>query len=418
MEKSITTINRAFDSFVKEGNTTVQPIETLLDGDKFFPKEGWLWDYKKEYSTNRVGLAKIVKAIVSFHNMYGGYLIFGIDEQQKDTVFAPCGVEENCFDASQLRESINNCTGQYIDVNARLVNKVIGNSDFLFLVLHVPKRIAKLPPVKFVKNGPEPSSSSPLFKEGEVFQRALDQCIKVTKSEDWTNLHTVRDFSRLLGDQSGEEYRASLDHNLPDRQLICPKFVGRGQEIAKLWEWLSDEFEYTKILAGDGGKGKTSIAYRFCEEFVNTAPLGFERVLWFSAKGKQFSPEMNEYFDLQEPDFNDLKSFLSVLGEHCALHKEEYEDLLDAQIKKQLRIALPLVPPLIVVDDVDSLDEEEQKSIVDTCRHLGGQQARFLITTRKRFAYSKQQCIEVQGLAKQDYREFVRDLEKNTVFNK
>ena len=50
---------------------------------------------------------------------------------------------------------------------------------------------------------------------------------------------------------------------LPSRETIAPRFVGRQTELESLRNWLNDPYSRVWLLAGDGGKGKTAIAYEF-----------------------------------------------------------------------------------------------------------------------------------------------------------
>src|ERR1035437_1274050 len=62
---------------------------------------------------------------------------------------------------------------------------------------------------------------------------------------------------------------AILD-TLPSRELIANDFVGRTAELTDLWRWLGDDSRQIWALVGDGGKGKTTIAYEFAIQARNT----------------------------------------------------------------------------------------------------------------------------------------------------
>lgn len=403
----IQSVNESVYEFVKSGTVGQRVLDTLVTSDVVVQKEGWLWDFKKELPTNKESVAKAVRSIVGFHNTLGGYLIYGVHETEKDKGFSISGVDPSELNVAQLRTQLTNYTAQHIDITvgeAYARNKA--KEKVILVVIHVPKRGDEAP-VKFVKNGPEVSRKN-LFRADQVYMRQLDECMPASTPEDWQLLYSPRSGESLLGIKNvGGTARKHLDHNLPDRQLICPKFIGRKEIISQLWRWLSDPFEYTRILAGDGGKGKTSIAYEFCFEFSIAAPANFERVLWFSAKEKQFSGIANEHYQLKPADFYDTESFLRSLCENLALKSEEYEDASIDYLKQQAKFALSIFPMLVVVDNVDSVEEDDQKRIVDACRQLGSNNTRFLVTTRKRFAYSSDLCIEVSGFPEEEFRRFL-----------
>lgn len=411
----LTQINREIHNCISRACVGREPLEALIKGDLFVPKEGLLWDYKEAVGAEKAALAKTILQIVSFHNTCGGYLIYGVRELEKDKKFVPTEVELSGVDPSSIKNKIKDYTGASIDFTFKEITYHFDGENYKAGLIYVPKREKTSRPISFVKNGPEKSPGNPIFKRDETYLRYLDECIRATTTSDWQTLFSSRDFNPSFGLDveagGGEETdERRITHDLPDKNLICSKFVGRQDLLSKLWEWLSDDLEYTKILSGDGGKGKTSIAYEFCRSFIQSPPSGFERVVWFSAKEKQFSGFYNNFFELQESDFNSSHSFLSLLAENCALDSDEYKDVSSKQIKRELRDALQLFHSIYVIDDIDSLDEDEQRKVVDACRQLGCAEARFLITTRKKLAYSSDICIDVPGFPLDDFKLYVESL--------
>lgn len=407
---NIVEIKNEIHTCVMKGASAQEVLRNLYLKNKFIAKESVLWDYKEELENDELSLAKAVKQISSFHNSFGGYIIYGVREQEKDKVFIPIDTDLSKINISQLKNLINNYLDTQIDITYSTYPVVSSDKTFNIGVLHIPQRVKDSTlPVKFIKNSPKKkttTSEKNIFLEGDVYLRKLDDCKKATASEDWRFLFSPRTFMEI---NNNTRIEVSIDHNLPERKIICPKFIGRESILSILWEWLSDPLEYTKVLAGDGGKGKTSIAYNFCQQFLESPPAKFERVLWLGAKEKQFSGFDNRYFDLQEVDFTDFNSFLVTLSEHCALDVDLLESTSVQNIKLKLRSSLPIFPSLIIIDNVDSLEQGEQLKVVDSCRQLGQEKVRFLITTRNRFSYSDDLCIEVGGLQKSDYEELLTE---------
>ena len=93
---------------------------------------------------------------------------------------------------------------------------------------------------------------------------------------------------------------------LPPRESIAQMFVGRQSELAELNDWLADQFGRLWVLAGDGGKGKTAIAYEFAVATVQDPPSSLEIVIWLSAKSRRF--ESGQFVDIENPDFWDQAS--------------------------------------------------------------------------------------------------------------
>lgn len=402
------------NGFVENGVLGREVLNCLIVKNQIIPKEGWLWDFKEDLPKDKLSLGKSIRSIISFYNMLGGYLIYGVKETEKDATFMFSDVDHNSFSLSQFRDQILNYTGEVVDISAKNITiNDHNNISHSICLLHVPKRPTRKAPIKFIKNGPEKKAGKNIFLANDVYFRQLDQCLPAKTPDDWKALYSDRAAYLVAGiDDIKFTKTEILDNNLPDRGLICPKFVGRQVEITKLWEWLSDPFEYVKILAGDGGKGKTSIAYEFCVEFLTNPPIGYHKVLWISAKEKQFSGIENSEYELSPADFSDNESFLHTLCHNLALQEDEYQDLPSDFIKRKLYEALKIFPMLIVVDNIDSVEDDNQKKIVDSCRQLGQDKARFIVTTRKKFAYSSDICIEIRGLKEEEYKDYIDSLTK------
>lgn len=411
LDYELTTINRSIQTCISKASLGSEPIDSLVVDGLFVPKEGWLWDYKECLNTDSSALAKTVLQIVSFHNTCGGYLLYGIKETVKDKEFIPINVDFTKFNPAQLRDLIKNYTGKIIDISFAQVDYEYKGQLFNLGLIFIPKRSHKENPVSFVKNSAEKKPGKYHFSRDEVYFRLLDECKQASCTSDWQTLFSPRDFDASLGlSNSATAYTNSLTHNLPDRNLICSKLIGRELALSQLWEWLSDDFEYTKILSGDGGKGKTSIAYEFCRSFIKTPPIDYERVVWLSVKENQFSGFENNFYELQESDFTCSLTFMKCLAEICAVDDTDFSEVSVRIIKKELKLSLGMFPSLIVVDDIDSLKEDEQRKVVDICRQLGDEKVRFLITTRKKFAYSSDLCIDILGLPIDEYTIFIQSL--------
>lgn len=386
-----------------------QPIQALIENSTFIPKEGWLWDYKENYNSDNNGIAKTILQILSFHNTYGGYIIYGVKEFVKDTDFRPLNLDFSDFKVAQIRDKIKEYTGCLVDITFKEIKVNLSDKIYNMGIILIPKRSRKVKPISFIKNGPQLNNKS-VFSKNDTYLRVLDECKKANTPDDWQLLFSERNYTFIDQMNVSFQNKQYFEHNLPSRSLICNNFVGREELLGELWEWLNDDFEFVKILSGDGGKGKTSIAYEFCKTFIETPPIEFERILWLSVKEQQFSGIDNSYYEIQDADFSDTISFLICLAEHSTLNISDYEDIAEKVIKKDLRDALPHFPSLIVVDDIDSLKDDDQKKVVDICRQLGSSFVRFLITTRKKLAYSSDLCIDVPGLPIDEFAIYINTI--------
>ncbi len=217
-----------------------------------------------------------ILSIISFYNTYGGYLIYGIDEVTDELEFTPYGINSGELDVRQLKQVIANYVGEPIDITYKELEYEIASGKYMFGILHIPKRPSAKSPVSFGKNGPDKKNGRPVFQKDDAYMRVLDQCLPATKIEHYQLLFSERNNDYTWDPNIAETSRRSnkiiVDHNLPNRNFICPKFFGREKELQEIWKWLGDELSNTKVLAGDGGKGKTSIAYEFAEKVCQTRP--------------------------------------------------------------------------------------------------------------------------------------------------
>jgi hypothetical protein len=81
-----------------------------------------------------------------------------------------------------------------------------------------------------------------------------------------------------------ESVAEPLEDRLPAKETIIVDFVGREKELLELDMWFNDPTTRRWALTGEGGKGKSAIAYRFATKIKFTAPPAFQIVLWISAK--------------------------------------------------------------------------------------------------------------------------------------
>ena len=409
---NLRTIRQKITRLIEDGAVDARTIESLICGGIFVPKECELWDYKREVGKDKISLAEAILQIVSFYNTYGGYLVYGVEEVTDDREFIPVGITKGSLNVQQLKQQLINFTGdEEIDVTYAEVTYSIGDTDVLFGLLHVPKRRRDKSPVFFGKDSPQKKKGQFVFQKDSAYMRMQDQCIPVKTKEDYQLLFSGRGNPFLWDTDSPEFAREGrsiiVEHNLPDRSFICPKFVRRDQVIEDLWKWLADELAKAKVLAGDGGKGKTSIAYEFAEEVCRTKPYGVEKVIWLTAKTKQFIGELDEFRKVPQTNFYDLESLLKAICRELALLDEELEGTSIQMLKRLLKGALDKLSCLIIIDDVDSADRDQQRLILETAMQFPSSSARFLITTRMNLTYSNSMCMTVGGFEKDEYVGYV-----------
>jgi tetratricopeptide (TPR) repeat protein len=394
---------------VQNASIDARVIETLIIGKEFLGKEHPFWDYKEKLNIDAWGYAKAVRSIASFHNTHGGYLIYGVKNHEKDQSFEPVGITENVIDRQRLRQEVRKYLGSDIDITYVELEANIGQSGCKFGILHIPKRTD--PKVLlFVADSPRNADKKQLFKTGEAYFRDGDTCRAARNSSDWHFLHSDRPYGQSLLDPPPRNKRSYIQHMLPDKNTICPSFVGRSAIIKTLYEWLNDDFTYVKALVGDGGKGKTSIAYEFASELVSDSPREFDIVIWLTAKQRQYSGIAGIYVTMPETHYSTVPELLQRICTELSYKEEEVTDAGLPLLKRYARDALSVIRAFVVVDDVDSLETDDQKEVLATLLQIATSGSKILVTTRANYSYAADQCVVVPGLELDEYQQYVADL--------
>ena len=108
--------------------------------------------------------------------------------------------------------------------------------------------------------------------------RAVDNALRVTRilemSEAIGSLETHRHtLSSFAAEFTLPEAADTVDEGLPPRDTVVVDFVGRKHELGHLREWLVDPHARRWLLTGDGGKGKSAIAYQLATEVAHRGDL-------------------------------------------------------------------------------------------------------------------------------------------------
>jgi len=207
----------------------------------------------------------------------------------------------------------------------------------------------------------------------------------------------------LISEASGID-AAPLEDSLPPREAIVIDFIGRSKEIEELRKWFADTVSRRWALSGEGGKGKSAIAYEFSVEIKKDAPNPFQTVLWLSAKKRKFIE--GEPVRIEEPDFYDLDTALSkILADYGWM--EDIDTPTESKRQKVLEL-LDEFPALIVVDDVDSLDTENENVIEFFSLQVPATPTKVLFTSRRIIFGMGSTTTHVSGFAYDDAATFIQ----------
>ena len=218
--------------------------------------------------------------------------------------------------------------------------------------------------------------------------------------EDASKMKPLMD--KLLGHLSPDLRREPLESQLPPRESIVIDFVGREKEMMDLWDWFRDPVSRRWALAGEGGKGKSALAYNFAISVKFEAPEPFQTIFWLTAKKRRF---LEGAIVSTEPDFTDLDSVLARLLTYYGW-VEEAEYPTESKRKRVLEL-LNEFPALIVVDDVDSLETEHEDAIEFFSLHLPRTSSKVLFTSRRTIFGMGGTTTHVTGFSEKDAEQFI-----------
>jgi hypothetical protein len=402
----IQSVRNRIAGFVESGTHTPAVIECLYDGSAFVPAEGYLFDYKRAWPESRAELCKYVRHVAAFHNVFGGYIFFGIDEIEKGAVFKPCVATEPKIDVKQFSDILREYLTAPVEVTMRthVVQSGAGESMYVTL-MHIPRRASGIEP-NAARKDLNNDKGKPLVKSGEIYIRDGDNSIPAQLQQHWKTIYGHRQ-NPYLADALLDISDRVLENNLPDRSLIYGQFVGRTGELEQLWGWFSDDFSRVRVLAGEGGLGKTSIAYEFASDFCRAMPAGFDCVIWLTAKKQQFRAFDNSFEELGLEVFESTSELLRQLGASMGASENELAALTAPQLPRFIKQLSTGVAALVVIDDLDSLDLDEQKRCIEICQQFSTTKSRFLFTTRKNATASSASSIQVNGFEVDEFKEFI-----------
>ncbi len=190
---------------------------------------------------------------------------------------------------------------------------------------------------------------------------------------------------------------------LPPRDTVVVDFVGRRAELAGLWEWVVDSHSRRWLLTGDGGKGKSAIAYEFATELVQNPEVEFAAVHWLSAKRRRYFE--GEVVPISEPEFWNIESAIDRL-----LTDFGWSEHVDKPLDTKRLLLCQLVrefPCFIVVDDIDSLESDQEDAIEFLASDLPNAGAKVLLTSRRSILGMGRSSTTVVGLNDDEADEFL-----------
>lgn len=143
---------------------------------------------------------------------------------------------------------------------------------------------------------------------------------------------------------------ASTNHNLPFAEFDDTGFIGRHEERRKLKQLLSTSQQVITIV-GEGGKGKTALALRTCNDLLEERNQQFERIVWVSLKTKYLTPEgikqINNAVD-------SVGALVEVIFKSSATEDQDDSKSKWSRVLEQMKT----VKTLLVIDNLETIGNE------------------------------------------------------------
>lgn len=395
-------IEKLASAFVSNRTETLaHAIGSLSDENGLFiADEGPLHDYKAQYPESHSGehFKGILRLICAFHNTYGGLILFGIGDEDR-----LAGKNQRRPDTEKINRILRENLNKPLEVTSTRVETLSGPVD----ILSVPARPAMSPPV-YILDGTTFSNDQKVFlrKSAEVLE---------AKGSDLVFLYGDRLTSLLEDTPEVGQIPASL----PPSPATIQEFVGRFSVIEQTMDWLAKSRNPRLFLWGQGGSGKSTIAYEIAEIVAASGGLlknkqghPYERVIYISGKATYLDPNTGKILASEVTDFKDardiLLSILTMSGwvsSKDTLKEYSIDEAFDA-----IEEIYEIETQLVVIDDIDTLTTsnvdagmEELFGIISRC----SSGTKVLYTQRGLPSFAGTAAIEVPGLKANELWDFI-----------
>lgn len=384
-----------------DGIDAADVVKMLHDGDgTFYVDEGPLHDYKREYpfsgSDNIFG--SIIRLICAMHNSYGGVIIFGVHNEEKTA-----GKNKVAVDSEKINRKLRETLSLALEIR---VASVEAPSGAVQLVI-IPPREPMVPPIYSIKQISD-------YPAGAIYLRKGAEVLKATGA-DLSFLYGSRDSIFLEGDTIDNSILA----NMPPSPATIQEFVGRFQAIEQITRWVSHSRDPRLFLWGQGGSGKSTIAYEFASIVShsgrllrNKAGKSIDRVIYISGKSIYLNPHTGNVQETPSRDFDvadDIfRSILVLAGWDDAetVLTYKYDECISA-----LEELFDIETQIIVLDDIDTLT---------TANKDGGMEELFLLLSRAKSgtkviytqrgfpSFAPNAAVEVPCLSPDEMSQFIK----------
>jgi hypothetical protein len=394
--------NEAIQAVVSDASADIEGVISLLYDEEgyFYVDEGPLHDYKQTYpfSSSDSYFGGIVRLICAFHNSFGGIILFGIHDKERTAGRNKVRVDSEIINR-KLRESLSSS----VEVSTFDIETPSGQVQ----ILSIPPRPAMVPPVYPIKNFGD-------VKSGTVYLRRGAEVLGATGA----------DIPFLYGERSAvfsdiDTSDTSVPASLPPSPATIQEFVGRFYAIERLATWVQKSRDPRLFLWGQGGSGKSTIAYEFASiaadsgrRLKNRYGMYLDRVLYISGKSIFLNPHTGKIESVNSSDFESADDvFRSILNLSAWDTPEKIKSYSHEACLNALEELFEIETQFIVIDDIDTLTTsnkdagmEELFSILS--RAKSG--TKVLYTQRGFPSFAANAAVEVPSLNDGEMSHFVK----------
>ena len=202
----------------------------------------------------------------------------------------------------------------------------------------------------------------------------------------------------LLGGLSYDN--ESILSDLPPPNEVVIDFVGRHSELATLNKWLSKNLSRRWALSGEGGKGKSAIAYAFARSISGRDDHGLDGVFWMSAKRRRFVEGSTVLID--RPDFYNKETAIFAILRFFGVEQEGADE-------DTVFSLLTDFPSLLIIDDIDTVETEGEDAIQFLVMTIPERTKSIVLVTSRRAIFGMGNLTtQVTGLTPPDAEEFIK----------
>jgi hypothetical protein len=403
MDNNIKTPNEIISQLVEEnrlpnGNDFLNNFYD--DSGIFTAQESDMFDYKEVYpfSNSDDLFASIIRLICALHNTYGGMIIFGVHDKERTA-----GKNSVIVDDEKINRKLRETLTRPLLITCKKYTTPSGDIDILL----VPKREQK-PPIHFSKIIGKYQPFNIFYRQGsEVLLASGNEIdmlygLRINPYIDETNKHSL-----------------TIQSGLPASPSTIGNIIGRFEVLEGIFNWLQVSKEPRFFLWGDGGSGKSTIAYEagrvltlIGKSILNKYNYSFEGVIYLSAKKKYLDSETSKIKKFRGTDFEtSLDLFKSILILSDFGDSNEINNYDEDKCLKELENLFDAQAQLIIIDDIDTLISDDIDAGMEELHSIGARcksGSKILYTLRKIPSFARKNSMEVPGFRKEDeYPEFL-----------